>query len=101
MFLHPKQGPRRQVGEARTILDQLSRQANSLAWAGKTGACSRLVRGKSLGNQAGLGVPLPQAPLSCSEMSVKYPVLYYTGEELKDFCVYGELPIKRPQASCF
>lgn len=37
MFLHPKQGPRRQVGEARTVLDQLSRQANSLAWAGKTG----------------------------------------------------------------
>lgn len=23
----------------------------------------------------------------------------YTGEELKDFCVYGELPIKRPHAS--
>lgn len=34
MFLYPKQGPRRQVGEAETILDQLSRQANqsSLGW---------------------------------------------------------------------
>lgn len=32
-------------------------------------------------------------------MRVKCPVLYYTGEEQKDFCVYGELSIKRPQAS--
>lgn len=34
MFLYPKQGPRRQDGEARTIVDQLSRQANqsSLGW---------------------------------------------------------------------